>query len=122
MESISNPLPGPEGEGPAPAASKLGLIGTILGALGGIFYCLPLAVAFFLGASGNAPAADSPMLIGIGLVSNCGAVVGVVGGILGIVSLVRGENKTYGIIAIVIGALLLCTCAGLSLTGAMIGG
>lgn len=122
MDMMSEPTPGMEGGSTPQAASKLGMIGMIVGILGFIVYCLPLAVAFFLGASGNAPATDAPLMIGMGLVSNCGAGVGVIGGVLGIIGLVRGENKTFGIIAIVIGVLLLCTCAGLSLTGVLIGG
>lgn len=122
MDMINEPTPGMEGGAPPPATSKLGMIGVIIGILGFIVYCLPLAVAFFLGASGNAPATDSPLMIGLGLTSNCGAGVGVIGGVLGIIGLTRGENKTYGIIAIVLGALLLCTCAGLSLTGVLMGG
>lgn len=122
METNSNPTLSPEDAAPPPVSSRLGLIGIILGVLGGLIYCLPLGAAFVMGYSGNAPAGDSPMMLGMGLVSNCGAGIGVLGAILGIVGLVRGENKTQGIIAIVIGVLLLCTCAGLSLTGALMGG
>ncbi len=111
----------PIGEGmPAPAApasSRLGVIGIALGVLGLIVYCLPLAIAFVMGLSGNPPAATDTSAIALGLVSNCGALVGIIGGVLGGVSLARNENKTYGVIAIVIGVLLLCTCVGLSATG-----
>lgn len=122
MDTMNEPTPGMDGGAPAQASSKLGIAGVALGALGAIVYCLPLAAAFIMGASGNAPSTDSPLLLGMGLISNCGAGVGVIGGILGGVSLARNENKTYGIIAIVLGVLLLCTCVGLSLTGAFIGG
>ena len=120
MDTFESPSPADPGT-PAPT-SKLGIIGLVLGILGFIVYCLPLTVAFFLGASGNAPAATDTITIVIGLISNCGAVIGVIGGVLGGVSLARGENKTFGIIAIVLGVLMLCTCVGLSATGVLISG
>jgi hypothetical protein len=122
MDTFENSSPGDPGTGTPAPTSKLGLIGLILGILGFIVYCLPLAAAFVMGATGNAPAATDPLMIGIGLISNCGAIIGVIGGVLGAVSLARGENKTYGIIALVLGVLLLCTCVGLSFTGLLISG
>lgn len=121
MDTINNPNSNePEPGNPAPASSKLGIIGIIIGVLGAIVYCLPLAYAFVMGAAGNPPAPTDPLTIGLGLVSYCGAGVGIIGGVLGGVSLARGENKTFGIIALVLAILLLCTCAALAFTGALI--
>lgn len=122
MDAFESSPPADPGTGTPAPTSKLGIIGLVLGILGFIVYCLPLTVAFFMGASGNPPAPTDTITIVIGLISNCGAVIGIIGGVLGGVSLARGENKTYGIIAVVLGVLLLCTCVGLSFTGVLIGG
>ena len=102
---------------PAPPSSKLGLIGLVLGGIGFIVFCLPMTVAFFAGALGVTDQLGESGLLGISLIGYCGVFISFIGAVLGGVSLVKGENKTYGIISIGLGVLLLCTCGVLFVVG-----
>jgi hypothetical protein len=96
------------------------VIGLVLSVLGLIVYCGPLAIGFIAGMVGGTDIVSSPLIGVLNVVSYCGLFFGVVGGILGGVSLARGnENKAFGIISVVLGVLMLCACGALTAYGAV---
>ena len=61
---------------------------------------------------------NSSAVIILTVISYLGLFLNIVGGILGVVSLVRKEKKSAGIISITICVLMLCTCSVLNTVGA----
>jgi hypothetical protein len=96
-----------------PAKSKFGIVGLILGIPG---FVISASTAFFIYFIAMAGGGLDIMLTDTQwstIVSTlyCGLLFGIVGGILGVVGLSRGENKIAGIISILFGLPTLCICS-----------
>jgi len=125
METQNNSIqnePGKDNSVPAPIDSRIGKIGAAVGILGSIVYFGSLAIIFAMSfamtkAGTGRLGLSSPAVIILTVISYVGLFLNIVGGILGIVSLTRKENKTFGIISIIICVLMLCACSVLNTIG-----
>jgi len=98
----------------APAKSKFGIIGLILGVLGFFTSCSSLLLTYFImGISGGLDIIDPPYKELI-FFAYCGFFFGITGGILGGVSLRRGDNKLASSISFIVGSLTLFICSAVT--------
>jgi hypothetical protein len=118
LNSINIDPQEPIGGAPTPPGSKLGIIGIVLGILGIIVYCLPLSVAFIAGAMNKTDSLGASGFLALSFASYCGVFIGLIGAVVGGISLARGESRTFSIISIVIAVLPLCACSVLTVISA----
>lgn len=95
----------------APLHSKLGIIGLVLSILGCIVSLGALwIIVFIIVAGGALDVLDAPMEE-LTFVTYAGLFFGIIGGILGVMSLLRRENRIVSTISLVLGILMLGTCS-----------
>ena len=88
--------------------SKLGVIGLVLNILGCIISSSSLwLMVFIVGAAGALDILDAP-IEELTFVMYSGLFRGVVGGIIGVVSLTKGKSKRASGISIILGGIMLC--------------
>lgn len=97
---------------PASPSPRLGIASFVLSSIGVILYCLPYGLGVIVGLSGIPLTIErsSPVNVLGWFVSWCGSFMGFIALALGSVSVSREEKKTFGIIGIVLGLLLTCSC------------
>jgi len=101
-----------------PSSARFGMASLITSVIGALLFCGVAGIAFMAGFTGNAGAFQGSSLNTVSsLTMYCGSFLGIVGIILGIISLAQKEKMTMGIIGLVLGILITCSCAGLVVIG-----
>lgn len=101
----------------APANSKFGITGLILGIPSFGISGSTLLLIYIIGMAGGGldimmtPTQELTIIS----VLYCSLFFGIVGGILGVVGLTRGENKIVNTISIMLGMPTLCSCSAIAL-------
>jgi len=100
----------------APAKFKFGIIGLILGipGLGISGSTLFLIYIIVMAGGGLDIMLTSTQWRAIIVVLYSGLFLGIVGGILGVVGITRGENKLVSITSLMLGVLMLCVCSAIT--------
>ncbi|HEX2696488.1 MAG TPA: hypothetical protein VHM28_02195, partial [Anaerolineales bacterium] len=98
-----------------PPTATFGRASLIFSVVGVVLFCSVSGLAFMAGFTGHEDVlrGNSSMVVISSFVMYGGAFLGIIGLILGIVSLVRKEPRTLGIIGLALGILTACSCAGL---------
>jgi len=95
--------------------SLVGMAAAILSVLGMVFFCLYLGLFAYSFQSGPRPIGATDTLLTVSnIVFGIAIVVGLIGGAAGLFSLFQKNNKkTFGVIGIVLAALILCGSCGI---------
>lgn len=97
-----------DGKKPAVSPSKLGRTGVILGIVGLVSFCGAMWMNFVIAS--NAMHVDLLTSLGLSFFWFGGVFINLIGAVLGGIGIARDEHKPYGVIAIVLGVVLLFTC------------